>query len=266
VPLPPNPYPPSVVVLDDETAAQYLGRHLEGYDVRHAADAAAARELAERWHPAAIVTTTGGDEAAMMPPEGAPDGPVLVRCTLPVYRGGDGQGRYRAWLTKPVSGDQFLAALHAVAAAGDVLIVDDDRGFVQLLLRMLQESGEAYSVRWAYSGEEALRKMAAQRPDVVVLDMVMPGMSGLSLADAIHADPALADVPLLAVTGAAGELLPQATSGFHVWKAGGLKERELLGLLRNCLATVQPDYARASAPLRTGAASPSPATAGEGLG
>ncbi|MHB0877299.1 MAG: ATP-binding protein [Anaerolineae bacterium] len=245
-PLPPNPYPPSVVVLDEgEASARYLGRQLEGYAVHWAKDSLTARRLAEQWHPAAVVVNTVRDDGAgWAPPESWPEGAAVVYCALPGYRPADHHARFRAWLGKPVTAEQLLAALHGVAADGDVMVVDDDRGFVQLLLRMLQESGEGYAVRWAYGGEEALRKMAAQKPDVVLLDMVMPGMGGLDLAAAMAADATLAGVPLVAISGAGAgdELLPADRSGFHLWKAGGLKERELLGLLRDCLRTVPVAY------------------------
>jgi CheY-like chemotaxis protein len=56
--------------------------------------------------------------------------------------------------------------------ARDVLIVDDDREFVQLICRYLQSSGRQYNVRIAYDGEEGWRSLCQQPPDLLLLDVI----------------------------------------------------------------------------------------------
>ena len=62
-----------------------------------------------------------------------------------------------------------------------ILVVDDDEGVCALLKRVFE--GEGYEVEVAMNGDEALECYGARRPDVVVLDMKMPGMSGM---DVLH--------------------------------------------------------------------------------
>ena len=252
-PLPNSPYPPTLVLLsEEESAANYLQRHLEDYSIIHAGDRQTAGELVARWHPNAVLvneSVTGNGKGTQC--NEWPSGLPIIECSLPRSRWlGPGE-RFLACLSKPVSREQLLGTLESIVPGGEIMVVDDDRGFVQLVLRMLQVPGSggtaapcSYEVRWAYSGEEALRKMALQRPDVVLLDMVMPGMDGLALAEAMSQDERLAKVPLIAVTGAGpGAQVPQARgSTFFLSKQQGLKEGELLSLIKNALQVVRAEY------------------------
>jgi CheY-like chemotaxis protein len=79
-----------------------------------------------------------------------------------------------------------------------VLIVDDDAPSVKLLSVVLEAEG--FVVHAASSAEEALVRLRSVRPDVIVLDLILPLMSGLLLAEQLKADPATADILLVAVT------------------------------------------------------------------
>ena len=245
-PLPADPYPPSLVLLGQEQAASYLRRHLDGYDVVSVADGGELRAAVEELHPSAVLVPDDD-----LPPELGvlPAGVPVIHCSLPV---GAVRAlpleRFAAHLIKPVASEELLAVLaRLVPGDADILVVDDDRGFVQLVLRMLQAASSDYRVRWAYNGEEALRKASVERPGLILLDIVMPGMDGLALADALGQDADLASVPIVAVTGAKlGEDAAQARPHtFALSKQQGLKERELLALLEAALQAVQPDYVSA---------------------
>lgn len=79
-----------------------------------------------------------------------------------------------------------------------ILIVDDDPAIVQLLGEMLRPLGE---LRFALSGEQALAMTAAYTPDLILLDINMPGLSGLDVCRRLTANPNLIDVPIIFVTG-----------------------------------------------------------------
>jgi diguanylate cyclase (GGDEF)-like protein len=78
-----------------------------------------------------------------------------------------------------------------------ILLVDDDPSSIQVMSRILAGVG---AVRFAMSGEVALRLARDVVPDLVLLDAQMPGMSGFQLCEALKADPATADVPVIFVT------------------------------------------------------------------
>jgi CheY-like chemotaxis protein len=80
-----------------------------------------------------------------------------------------------------------------------ILIVDDERHNRQLLELMLTPEG--FAIQTAASGDEALALVAAQPPDLIVLDIMMPGMDGYQAIQAIRAMDEFASLPIVAVTG-----------------------------------------------------------------
>ena len=80
-----------------------------------------------------------------------------------------------------------------------VLVVDDDRDLCDLLGEFLTEEG--YDVIRAYRGEDALRAVSASAPDVVLLDLLLPDVSGLSVARQIRSDRRTATLPIVVASG-----------------------------------------------------------------
>src|SRR6266568_8343060 len=79
-----------------------------------------------------------------------------------------------------------------------VLVVDDTPHNVKLLADLLGVKG--YAVATAATGEEALAKLGAEKPDLVLLDIMMPGLSGYEVCRQIRADPGTALPPVVLVT------------------------------------------------------------------
>jgi signal transduction histidine kinase len=86
-----------------------------------------------------------------------------------------------------------------VSASADILVVDDDP-VVRALMRTSLE-GDGFAVREAEDGEEALTLCAQHRPDLMVVDVVMPRLDGYALCREIRVRPDLAYVPILMATG-----------------------------------------------------------------
>ncbi len=79
-----------------------------------------------------------------------------------------------------------------------ILLVDDEQDLVWAIRHSLRDEG--YEVLTAYDGAEALSVAQRQRPDLVVLDIVMPRLDGLQVCHRLRRDPALAAVPILFLT------------------------------------------------------------------
>ena len=79
-----------------------------------------------------------------------------------------------------------------------ILVVDDDRSIVNVLRAYLEQAG--YHVLIAYDGDAALRILRRERPDLAVLDLLMPGHDGWDLTRRVRADQALAPMPLIMLT------------------------------------------------------------------
>jgi len=76
-----------------------------------------------------------------------------------------------------------------------ILIVDDDPQLVQLIGYKLYAEG--YQTVVAHSGEEALQLVEREQPDLVILDVMMPGMSGIEVCSLLRGDPATANLPII---------------------------------------------------------------------
>ena len=85
-----------------------------------------------------------------------------------------------------------------MSAQPKILVVDDTPANVKLLVDVLTAKG--YAVSAAVNGEEALAKVAAETPDLVVLDIMMPGLSGYDVCRSIRANPATALLPVVLCT------------------------------------------------------------------
>ena len=68
-----------------------------------------------------------------------------------------------------------------------IMIVDDEDNLIELVTAILEQEG--YEVIPASSGQEALEKLKSVKPDLVLLDMMMPGMSGREVCEKIRANP-----------------------------------------------------------------------------
>ena len=84
-----------------------------------------------------------------------------------------------------------------------ILIVDDDNDVILFLTTVLKDHG--YQVMDARDGEEGLEKIKAEKPDLVLLDLMMPQKSGIALLADMKHDKRLSDIPVIMVTGVAGE-------------------------------------------------------------
>lgn len=79
-----------------------------------------------------------------------------------------------------------------------ILVVDDSKTELYHLSELLGRKG--YTVRTAENGEEALRRLAEDKPDLILMDVVMPGQNGFQLTRTITRDPRWADVPVIMCT------------------------------------------------------------------
>jgi two-component system, OmpR family, alkaline phosphatase synthesis response regulator PhoP len=79
-----------------------------------------------------------------------------------------------------------------------VLVVDDDRQIVRLVSSYLEQAG--MSVLSAYDGETAQHMIQKERPDLIVLDLMLPGQDGWAITRWLRADAHLADIPILMLT------------------------------------------------------------------
>ncbi|MDT7516658.1 response regulator [Rhodoferax mekongensis] len=79
-----------------------------------------------------------------------------------------------------------------------VLIVDDSKTELLYLTEILQKNG--YAVRAAENADEAFKRLAEEKPQLILMDVVMPGQNGFQLTRAINRTPEYADIPIIMCT------------------------------------------------------------------
>jgi two-component system, OmpR family, alkaline phosphatase synthesis response regulator PhoP len=109
-----------------------------------------------------------------------------------------------------------------------ILAVDDEPSIRRLVEVNLQRAG--YAITTAPDGQEALNQIARERPDMVLLDVMMPRMDGFELLRRLKADPATAGIPVLMLTAKAqdADVFRGLQSGADFYLTKPFNPKELL--------------------------------------
>lgn len=208
-----SPERPLILIVEDDPAAAYLlDTYLStgGYDVALAKTAAEALELAVRLEPAAITLDIllpdkiGWEVLGEL--KGRPataDIPVVIVSVTDNRELAFTLGAVDV-LVKPILRGRLLGALDLAAQRigkrlQKLLVVDDERDALASLSSILSAAG--YTVFTAESGALALESVLRDQPDAVVLDLVMPDMSGFEVVQHLRANPLTLGLPVFVYTG-----------------------------------------------------------------
>ena len=117
-----------------------------------------------------------------------------------------------------------------------ILVVDDTPNNVTLLEDMLTARG--YQVATATNGEEALARLAEEAPDLILLDVMMPGLDGFEVSERLRADGATRDIPVIFLTALDGTLdkVRAFSAGAVDYITKPFRSEELLARVRTHLA------------------------------
>jgi CheY-like chemotaxis protein len=243
-----NSGPLILVIEDDMAAAELFRTHLTdgGYRVALVASGHAGLGAARRLQPHAITLDLGlpdldGWEVLYrLKNDPATQGiPVLIVSARDQGQVGFSLGAVD-YLVKPVNPKRLLAALYRCQVLGAprralrILVVDDEPAVLEALDALLTREG--HTVMRAQDGEGALSRAQAERPDVILLDLHLPGLSGFEVVTHLRQIPGLEAVPVVAfsgkfVTPEERTLLTQQAVQF-VGKHGAVTIQQLLGDLR----------------------------------
>jgi len=84
------------------------------------------------------------------------------------------------------------------ASKRTIMVVDDERELVAVVRTMLEEKG--FNVRCAYSGKDLFASLEEQKPDLILLDIIMPQMDGLQVLRRLKEDPSMSFIPVILLT------------------------------------------------------------------
>jgi signal transduction histidine kinase/DNA-binding response OmpR family regulator/HAMP domain-containing protein len=235
-----------VLVVDDDPAVRDLLKRFlekEGFMVETASDGPAGLLRAQEMQPDVItldVLMPGMDGWAVLTSLKADpltaDIPVIMLSIVDDHDFGYSLG-VADYLTKPVDRERLLSIITRYqhgASASSVLVVEDDPGTRQMFVRMLEKEG--WKVTEAENGRAALQQMERSRPNLVMLDLMMPEMDGFEFIVEMRKQEAWRQIPVLVVT--AKELDPEdhmRLTGYvqKILQKGAYKKEELLGDVRD---------------------------------
>lgn len=108
-----------------------------------------------------------------------------------------------------------------------IVVADDEADIRRLIVFTLKRRG--YTIFEATTGDSALDLIRAEHPDLAVLDVMMPGLSGIEVAQTLAADPATSSIPviILSARGQAAEVAAGLSSGARVYMVKPFVPQEL---------------------------------------
>jgi signal transduction histidine kinase/CheY-like chemotaxis protein len=198
-----------LVVDDDATARELIAEHLkaEGLPVVTAASGLEGLKLAKHLRPIAITLDVMMPDldgwsvlAALRQDSELADIPVIMVTILDEQRRAASLGAV-GYLTKPIDRERLrriMSRFRAPARATRVLLVEDDADQRERLRGWLE--GQHWLVHEAANGREALACLQADRPDVILLDLMMPDMDGFAVVAALQKEARWRDVPVIVIT------------------------------------------------------------------
>jgi signal transduction histidine kinase/CheY-like chemotaxis protein len=213
---------PVLLVEDDPADALAIERLLAGsiYQPLLARSVRDARSLMQAIRPDAMLLdiVLMGDESwrlllEMRGQEANSDIPLIVTSSTGEVRKAAHLGADE-YLAKPVDGERLIDILDRVTgrqSLTQVLLVDDEEVTHYLVRQLLPRA--QYRLWIASNGNDALDHLAERCPDVVLLDLRMPGMSGFEFLDRVKQDPALAELPVIVLTSTTPQLEERALLG-----------------------------------------------------
>jgi signal transduction histidine kinase/CheY-like chemotaxis protein len=200
---------PVLVIDDDETVRDLMDRFLvkEGFSVITAASGIEGLRRAREAHPAAITLDVMMPDldgwtvlAALKGDPALADIPVILVTIVDEKARGFALGA-TDYMVKPIDRERLASVLRTLCGdrpAPHALVVEDDETTRSVIRQTLERAG--WSVAEAEHGRWGLDRVAERRPDVIVLDLMMPEMNGFDFLDALRGNPEWRGIPVLVLT------------------------------------------------------------------
>jgi CheY-like chemotaxis protein len=240
------------VIDESGHVARVLRRYLDDYQVIGAEEYRRGRRLGEALPPHAVVLGAPDDRErweALATEAPELDGVLLVTCPLHTPRRIAEEMGVSEYLVKPVTRTQLEEAIRRLPRAPErVLVVDDDPEMLRLLGRMIRSLDPGCAVTSADSGQRAVDLLRADRPDLVLLDLLMPLVDGYAVLQAARADPDLCAVPVIVITARGLRDEAIVAGSLSLARAGGLTVAEVTQWLKMGLDALSPPGRTAPGP------------------
>jgi signal transduction histidine kinase/CheY-like chemotaxis protein len=178
---------PLVVCAPESTARRLLASHLSQYEVTWVDVDEDLPGAVNAQQPVAVVRIEPGNDVKIAPFAQTLKGVPVVNCSLPGLTRKPWITSLNNYLVKPISRRKLLDVLHRQKAEmTHILIVEDEAPMREFLSLTLADDYAGCNIRTADNGHLALRYAQEQVPDLILLDLTLPDMDGLDLADQLR--------------------------------------------------------------------------------
>jgi signal transduction histidine kinase/CheY-like chemotaxis protein len=231
----PTATPRFVLLESGNTLSQLFSRYVDNTEIVSAQNIEdAIHELSRSPARALIVNTPLLKETPVLMEQLAnlPYGTPAMACWVPGENEAASQLGVMRYLVKPISREMLLSALQDLGDIKSVLLVDDEPEVLQLFARMLASAEPSYRILQAMNGQRALCLLRERRPDVMLLDLVMPGLDGFQVLREKSQDPSIQAIPVIVTSAKDPMGEPIASDVLTVTRSGGLSVRALLACIQ----------------------------------
>lgn len=203
--------PVVLVVDDDPSALQLIHDYLSNdgsYQVYGATNPQQAIDIVHRLRPDVIIADvlmpamTGWDLLGELKKDAQTAAIPVIMVSVAEAEDSDLRQKATAFISKPINREVLLSTLNQVALparGAPILIVDDDPNSRTIFEKILKKAG--YAVAQVASGEEALNWLTVNTTSLILLDLMLPGISGAELVEHLRNTPSLSHIQIVIITG-----------------------------------------------------------------
>ena len=228
---------PRFVLLErEDTLLRLFSRYVDGIEITSVQDIEGVMGELSRSPARALLVNAPPFEETPAPMDQLTNLPYdtpAITCWVP----GEDEASKRLgvvrYLVKPVTRETLLSTLEELGEdMKSVLLVDDEPEVLQLFARMLSSAERNYRILQATNGQWALSLLRERQPDVMLLDLIMPGVDGFQVLWEKSRDSTIREIPVVVISARDPSGEPIVSDTLTVTRGGGLSVRDILACIQ----------------------------------
>lgn len=230
-----------IVVEDGKSLTNLLERYLPDVEISLVNDPNQAISELERSPAQLLILNTASEELSAFPAR-LPYNTPVVRCFVP----GESEAARRLgvvdYLVKPVSATKLQNTLEKRIGneAKTILVVDDEPDELHLFVRMLESMSIRHRILQATDGVRALSMIRKRKPDIILMDLIMPNMDGFQVLAEKSRDPSISHIPVMVISARDPVGEPMIGNTLSIIQSGGFTVANLMDSLQTLSNVLSP--------------------------
>ena len=225
----------------DSSLLRFFSRKFSTYEIVNADENIPLSNQVEYYHPLAVIinkTLKNSDLELADIPSSIP----LIECSIPNIQSITHSSQVIDHIEKPFSPGKLSEIIANCGPVKNIMVIDDEWGFVQLIKRTLEKINLSLQVSYTLDPIQGLNLLKEKQPDLLLLDINMPGMSGLEILEEMSGDEKLSKIPVLIITVDKMSDVKQgrANNIFTIRRSEGLNTYEMIAYIEAVLDIIRP--------------------------